>query len=118
MNTVSWLLYAAEVSAHLQALLITMGALSAIACAVAMVIGGVGADCGDWPAGSWKRPLKWAWVPPLCFLAAVPIPGRMTIYMIAASEAGETIVTSPDAVEIMGYLKAVITKELKDELAK
>lgn len=39
-----------------------------------------------------------------------------TIYMIAASEAGQRIVTSPDAIEMMTDLKDIIKKRLRDEL--
>lgn len=43
-------------------------------------------------------------------------PSSKTIYMIAASEAGETIVTSPEAREIFDDLKEVIKLKLKQEL--
>ena len=36
--------------------------------------------------------------------------------MIAASEAGETIVTSPDAKEMLGDLREIIRRKLKEQL--
>lgn len=128
MNSLSWLIYAAQVTERLS------------------VMAGVGAFAAGLAGGmlllfSYDKPLIWSDTPPaereaafqsrrdwrkwgLRCLVAVPLfgaiaavlPDSRTIYMIAASEAGEQIVTSPDAIEMMGDLKAIIKKRLKDEL--
>jgi len=51
-------------------------------------------------------------------LFASLIPSSRTIYMIAGSEAGEMIVTSPEAKEIFNDLKSIIKSKLKDELGE
>ena len=47
---------------------------------------------------------------------SILIPSSSTIYMIAASEAGETVVTSPDGKEMLGDLKEIIRRKLKEQL--
>ncbi|MGE0290384.1 MAG: hypothetical protein AB7I42_25055 [Bradyrhizobium sp.] len=117
MNTLSWLIYAAEVTGNLRELMILGTALGVMAIGVAAFVAGLLEACGNWPEGCWKKPFRWTWAVALAALVATAIPSSRTIYMIAASEAGEQIATSPDAIEMMGDLKAVIKKKLKEELA-
>lgn len=53
-------------------------------------------------------------------MAAIGVltPSSSTIYMIAASEAGETVVTSPEAKEMLGDLQEIIRRKLKEELSE
>lgn len=43
-----------------------------------------------------------------CWLSSFLVPSKETIYMIAASEAGEMIVNTPEAKEMLGDLKQII----------
>ncbi|TIR87340.1 MAG: hypothetical protein E5X05_01195 [Mesorhizobium sp.] len=109
MNGLSWLIYAAGVAGNMQGLLIAFSIVSGLGVLFWTIVGAVERE-DPWPG------LKMAWVPLLSALIAAALPSTSTIYMIAASEAGEKIVTSPDAVEMMGDLKAIIKKRLKEEL--
>jgi hypothetical protein len=42
------------------------------------------------------------------------IPSRQTMYLIAASEIGETVILSPEMTETVGKMKAVIDKKLEE----
>lgn len=46
------------------------------------------------------------------------IPTRQTMYMIAASEIGETVVLSPEMTETMGKVKTVIDLKLDDVIVE
>jgi hypothetical protein len=117
MNTLSWLIYAAEVAGNLRGVVIAASLLSSGLIAVCVLNNGINADFGTAEKGSWMRPLRFLWVTAILAIVAAVMPTTRTIYMIAASEAGETVVTSPDAIEMMGDLKAIIKKRLKEELA-
>lgn len=129
MNTLSWMIYVADTVPSIGTWLSVVGAASSVA-GMGLTIGGT----VPWTRYSWDRD-ETAWadkmavkdklakggpklvVAGLCMmLAGGLIPSSRTIYMIAASQAGEQIVTSPDAVEMMGDLKAIIKKRLKDDL--
>lgn len=66
----------------------------------------------------WKRQLAKAWVLLIPAVLVTFVPSSKTIYLIAASEAGEAVVTNPDTIEMMGDLKAIIKKRLKEELGE
>lgn len=116
MNDLSWLIYAAGVVGNIQAVLIIMSTLSA--CVVGLMVLFVAMDESYDPKmrGSARKSARLFWIPVACALVASLLPSSRTIYMIAASEIGETVVTSPDAQEMLSDLKAIIKKRLKDEL--
>lgn len=64
------------------------------------------------------RMFRFLWVPALAALAACAIPSSSTVYMIAASEAGEAVMQTPDAQEMMGDVKTLIKKRLREEIAE
>lgn len=118
MNDLSWLIYAAEVAGNVSALcgIVAIGGGMAIALLSGLLA--VAAGCDDAPAGSWKVPLRYLWVVALAAVVATLIPSKNTIYMIAASEIGETVVTSPDAIEMMNDLKAIIKSKIKEQVGE
>lgn len=121
MNTLSWLIYAADALQNVAVILTLVASLTAVGlCIAALMIGLMDADSykETRPVGRWKRPLWWVAAPVAVLIFAALMPSSRTMYLIAASEAGETIVTSPDAIEMMGDLKAIIKKRLKDELTE
>lgn len=55
---------------------------------------------------------------PCCILFAIThifLPGKKTMYLMAASELGEEVVLSEEATEIKNLLKEYLKKSLKDE---
>lgn len=117
MNNLSWLIYAADVSEKIS------NAFGLIAVFIG-VIGGVGIVV-IWAGVIIEKESKspaiyvsaiWIFIMAVSLPISLLTPSSKTIYMIAASEAGETIVTSPEAREIFDDLKEVIKLKLKQEL--
>lgn len=117
MNNLSWLIYAADVSEKVSS------AFGLIATFVG-VMGGIGIIV-LWAAVILEKEPKspaiyataiWFFIMVVSLPLSLLTPSSKTIYMIAASEAGETIVTSPEAREIFDDLKEVIKLKLKQEL--
>ena len=117
MNSLSWMIYLAEICDRVQD----------AAGFIAFMFGFMGmfGVIGAWvhtniEGGSLKLPII---VTFMYLIIEVPIaavgmltPSSSTIYMIAASEAGETVVSSPEAKEMLGDLKEIIRRKLKAEL--
>lgn len=128
MNNISWLVYAAEVLPSLSDWLVNISLAAGLAVAAfflfSMVVGveesyhseETKASKAEVRSSAWASLRKFIpWVVAGCLLS-VFIPSKTTIYMIAASEIGETVVTSPEAQEMLGDLKSIIKKRLKDEI--
>ena len=116
MNGLSWMIYGAGVLGNIQGVLIGTAIISGIGIAGYIAFSAMGADIGDVPKGTWKGGVRWAWVPFVIALLAALLPSASTVYLMAASEAGEAVVTSPDAKEMLNDLKSIIRKKLKEEL--
>lgn len=56
---------------------------------------------------------KWFWLSGLVILFLTLVPSKDTFYMIVASEAGETVVNTPEAKEIMSDVKEIIDIQLE-----
>lgn len=112
MNSLSWMLYGAEVIGNVQGLLIGLTVLGSGFVGICGIIFLVSEGEED------TRPLvkRWLWAPVFTATLATLIPSSGTVYLIAASQAGEQIVTSPDAVEMLGDLKGIIKQRLEQEL--
>jgi MFS family permease len=113
MNSLSWMIYLAEVAGNLRsmaALGLFIGApLAGFGLAVWAIEGKIG------PA--WRACLSiYIFFVAGLLVTAAFMPSSRTIYMIAASEAGETVVTSPEAKEILNDLRELIRRKLKDEV--
>ena len=117
MNSLSWMIYAAGVAGGLKGLMTVAAVLGCIAIGICTVVFPIMEGDGERPKGSWSHALRYLWMPIVAGLIATLTPNSSTIYLIAASQAGETVVKSPDAIEMMGDLKAIIKKKLKEELA-
>jgi uncharacterized membrane protein required for colicin V production len=120
MNSLSWMIYAAEALGNLSVFAVIGAIVSIIGIVVGLFVGGM-VSIGDTDGTSQKIfsfvRSKW-WVPLAFALVAVFSPSSNTIYLIAASEAGETIVTSPEAREVFNDLKTIIKSKLKEQLPK
>ena len=53
--------------------------------------------------------VKWLWVPVVLMLFAAMIPSKQTIYLIAGSEVGEMAINTPEAREVMGDIKTILS---------
>lgn len=135
MNTLSWMLYAASVLEGVSTLFEILATIGALCVGVIWFLRGCAAESvrkydypsEDQPSGSddyrkWMATVrltrsKWLYATPIVFaLIASVIPSQKTIYMIMASEMGETVAKSPEAREIFDDLRAVIKKKLADEV--
>ena len=112
MNSLSWFLYLAEAGPSLA---VTVGALSIFA------LLGVGIAAifvpifNDFSNTKTKPPYKT--MVSLCIVAllvSAAIPSKDTIYLIAGSEAGEYVVTSPEGQEIINDIKAIIKSQIEE----
>lgn len=119
MNSLSWMIYAAEVAGRLAEVAVGMTIMAGIGYGGALIATGMAVNDGDMApetAASWRR------LPAVLFFIFLPIsvfaPSANAIYMIAASEAGETIVTSPEAREVFNDLKTIIKSKLKEQIPK
>jgi len=126
MNSLSWLLYFAEVLPNVSG---AIGILSSLFMVFWMAHGITAVSLSDWSFSTKKekevkdkiRDSAWntkhivAAVSIL--LVTLLIPSTQTIYMIAGSEAAETAVTSDYGQEIMDDLKAILEIQL-DTLKK
>lgn len=115
MNSLSWMIYFASVVGNVQ------GFLGFATFAIAAVIGGVALFMtmeSESVVKSAPFLRKYIWLPIVSGLVATLIPSSQTIYLIAASEAGETVITNPETIEMMTDLKAIIKKRLAAELAE
>ncbi|NKE77824.1 hypothetical protein [Ochrobactrum sp. MC-1LL] len=119
MNTLSWLLYLADVAEKAS----TAFTLASIG----LIIFGTMGVVFCWLLVSDRDMRKGA----ACFLTAVwliaslfattgavLIPSKDTIYLIAASEAGEVVVKSDEAKEIMTGLRDIIKDQISKNLPK
>jgi hypothetical protein len=116
MNSLSWMIYGAGVLGNIQGVFVAAAIVSGVAIAIFIGFSAMAADIGDAPAGTWSKGVRWSWVPLVFGLVSAVIPSSSTIYLMAASEAGEAVVSSPDAKEMLTDLKSIIRKKLKEEL--
>lgn len=119
MNTLSWMIYAAEVCDRVQGaagFISFMFGILGGACVVALWITNFAAEGGPSKAVIAMMTALFFFIEIPLIGAASFIPSSRTIYMIAASEAGMTVVSSPEAKEMLDDLKSIIRKKLKAEL--
>lgn len=128
MNTLSWMIYAADVFSKLAPILGMGGFFVAVGGVAAFVIGTVPWSYYSWDGEDHRKRCeqtrsdlrKNGRLAIICAVVALilsaSLPSQKTIYMIAASEAGETIVTSPEARDLFNDLKRLIQQKLRDEL--
>ena len=57
---------------------------------------------------------KWFWISGLSILFLVVVPSKETFYLIVASEAGEAIVETPEAQDLLDDVKEIIDIQLEN----
>lgn len=118
MNNLSWLIYLADVLPRISSATGFVAFMGGVFVIFGTVFYGVSLAIDDEIAvkasGRLKGLLVVAWVAVgLCAIVSAATPNKDTFYLIAASEAGERIAASPDTVEMLGDVKAIIKKNLK-----
>lgn len=127
MNSLSWILYLADASDKIAtvagAAVIICSLCAAVLLLAHIVISGVHVVDRDESAGKFAAFLGPILRTFLLVIAATGVlyaatPSSSTLYLIAASEAGEAVVNAPGTKELFGDLTAVIKKRLKEELGE
>lgn len=118
MNTLSWLIYAAEALSKISGIAGAVAILCAIMMGVALFFVPLICDFDESLMATYARAIIIKGGAFLLVVTTIYVasPSAKTLYMIAASEAGGQVVTSPDAIEMMGDLKAIIKKRLREQL--
>lgn len=120
MNSLSWILYIAEVVGNLGTALAILGIVGTVAVVGASGFTGLmGTIDGskDIKATSANLLLKLKWTVPMIMISCV-VPSTNTVYMIAASQAGEMVIKDPEMQGIFNDLKTIIKQKIKDQLPK
>jgi len=119
MNSLSWMIYAAEVVGRMGDVSTFFSIGCAMAYPMSIVLTAYAIDMHDMTQESAQ---KWRRMPVIVGLIALPFavltPSSNTIYLIAASEAGETVIQSPEAREVFNDLKTIIKGKLKEQIPK
>ena len=116
MNSLSWMLYAAEVGASLDNALFGIALTTAIAAGAGLTIAGIIAHTEGEPTDwiwPWGKRVLWIIAP--CAIAAALIPSSTTIYAIAASEVGETVLDSETGGKAVEALDAWLDRQIAGE---
>lgn len=123
MNSVSWLIYAAEVSENIKWTFGLLGTACGITGIVMVVAGAAKRDFAQFdsdprPARDYGISLQAKSPPWFIAMAALwalsaPLPSKQTLMMIGVSEVGETIIASKQAQDIGGEAGALASDSLK-----
>jgi len=112
MNSLSWFLYFADAAPNLAQTIsgICIGAV--VLMAIAFIFLPIISDFGEKEV---KIPFKTVLITATVGLVlASLIPKEKTFYLIAGSEAGEYVVTSPEGQEIINDIKAIIKSQIEE----
>jgi hypothetical protein len=120
MNSLSWLLYMADVLPSLAGFVVFVGSLAGIASAFAWVIGGINAKEIDhdgelrFPGAVWVRDSGPRMLATSIFVIVLGllVPTTNTFYMIAGSQAGQVVVESEEAQELFDRMERLIDQQL------
>lgn len=113
MNSLSLFIYFASVVSNIGPLLILFGFLMLMAICI---VNALRCHHNDYCRSGDEVKLvnfKWLILAPILWMMAAFIPNERTMYMIAASEMGEVVVTNPEMQMIFNSLKTKIMDELQ-----
>lgn len=117
MNNLSWLLYLADVagkasgaSTFLVGACLILGLPALLFCWLTVADRDMSAKVASFLTA------VWVFVTVFAAAGAILIPSKDTIYLIAASEAGEVVVKSDEAKEIMSGLRDIIKEQIAQNL--
>lgn len=99
MNSISWMIYAAEVVGTLKDVLTGLAVASGFVFSIGLLMSGA----GGWFIGedsdaqaAFHAFMKRLWIPILLIFISIVTPSRSTIYMIAASESVQAVIVDPE----------------------
>lgn len=114
MNSVSWLLYAAEVVTSIKGAIAAAGMMAVIGLVFSwtpfLISGG---DPEDWAQWLKTLPRKFGLLVAILGAVFVVIPSNNTIMLIAASEIGETVLASKEAQRMGGEAGQLASDSLR-----
>jgi hypothetical protein len=116
MNSLSWFLYLADTLPNIGGFAIFIAILFGFVSTLYVVAKGL-ANSGDNDAKAFVSVPVVGYSPLIFVLAvfvAILIPSKDTIYLIAGSEAGQFVVETPEAQEILNDVKDIIRLQLED----
>lgn len=116
MNSLSWLLYAAEILGNLGSLLTFFGVAGLLVVSVFWLIALMDQNSrypDEWSVGVPQKMMKIIWVPCTVLSVAMLFPSSNTIYAIAASEMGERAMTTPTFGKATEALNAWLDKQIE-----
>lgn len=126
MNSLSWILYFVDVTYQVRGLLIAVMIVGWILYVIWRLFVGIWSSeifSSDEEAVAERKrkaqllpvlPSKWYFAATIAVsLLLTLIPSKDTVYMIAASEAGEYVVNTPEAQEMLGDLKNILKMQLR-----
>lgn len=112
MNNTSLLIYAADVLPSVAVSLLIFSIVATGVTTIALIFSFESSLKEEKSANIRKSLKPLFWVCPAFFLLGLMIPSRDAIYLIAGSEIGETVVTSPEGQEIINDIREVIKAQL------
>lgn len=120
MNSLSWLLYLADLAGNIRNASEIGLVLIAMITPIGVVYIGIIASEGKRPPSRIVATFAAASIffTALFSMAAIVTPSPATVYMIAASEAGEAVATSPQARILLESLREIIARKLKVEIGE
>lgn len=112
MNSLSWLIYLAEVVDAFRVTFMVLTAVSVLGSVALVVVAGdqLFEERAKTARKWWIRNIMAGFV---LMTAAIILPSSRTFYMIAASEIGERAIASPEAKEMLGEIRATLMRQLK-----
>ena len=117
MNSLSWTIYAANVLPNFSAAFGFISIMGALTFAGALVVSRVIANV-EGKEFKFSLP-KWSvWLWAAVFLLALAIPSERAIYLMAASQMGEKVITDPATAEMMRDVREIISSNLKEMKGK
>lgn len=109
MNNLSWLLLIGDI---VQNISITISLLSFFGLFGFLGLGFVRCLIGDSFEAGWPIAKIGLWIFIPMIIVTTLIPSKQTIYMIAASEMGETVINSPETKKMFDLLKSKVEEQL------
>lgn len=109
MNSLSWIIYAANVLPNIKSMLSALMFFTGLCVVVSFA-----SMMAEREAKYLKHLFRWLFVTVMLGLTAAIIPSSETIYMIAASQAGELVVNTPEAQEVANDLYEILKQQLEE----
>jgi len=115
MNTLSWFLYLASISSGFSQFLLVIAIGLATILVIYNAVAALYNSVEEKPQKVYG--VKFMYVAALAGFLSILVPNKDTLYMIAASEVGEMVITSPENQEVFGKVRTLINTKLDEAIA-